>query len=37
VALNPGAESEQLEKSLHDNGIPFLKVFALALLRAGQF
>lgn len=37
VILNPGAESEQLEKSLHDNGTPFLKACILVLLRVGQF
>jgi predicted CoA-binding protein len=37
VILNPGAECEKLEKSLHDNRIPFLKACTLVLLHTGQF
>lgn len=37
VILNPGAECEKLEKSLHDNGIPLLKACTLVLLHTGQF
>ena len=37
VILNPGTESEALEKKLRDAGSPVLKACTLVLLRTGQF
>ena len=37
VILNPGAESETLEATLTDAGIPVLNACTLVLLRTGQF
>lgn len=37
VILNPGAESEALERRLTAAGIDFLKACTLVMLRTGQF
>ncbi len=37
VILNPGAESEELERALTASGIPVLKACTLVLLTTGQF
>ena len=37
VILNPGAESDDLEKSLADHGIPVLRACTLVLLQTNQF
>lgn len=37
VILNPGAESEELEKRLSEAGIPFLEACTLVMLNSGQF
>ena len=37
VILNPGAESEQLERALAEHGIPYLEACTLVLLATGQF
>ena len=37
VILNPGTESEQLERTLDEHGIPYLEACTLVLLATGQF
>ena len=37
VILNPGTESEQLERALDEHGIPYLEACTLVLLATGQF
>jgi hypothetical protein len=37
VILNPGAESRELERALHDARIPYEHACTLVLLRTGQF
>lgn len=37
VIMNPGTESEDVQKQLEDNGISVLKACTLVLLRTGQF
>ena len=37
VIMNPGTESDDVQKQLEDNGISVLKACTLVLLRTGQF
>ncbi|PIR23773.1 MAG: CoA-binding protein [Deltaproteobacteria bacterium CG11_big_fil_rev_8_21_14_0_20_45_16] len=37
VILNPGTESEELEKALQGAGIPYMEACTLVLLRTNQF
>ena len=37
VILNPGTESEELERTLDQHGIPWLEACTLVLLATGQF
>jgi hypothetical protein len=37
VILNPGTESEPLERALDEHGIPYLEACTLVLLATGQF
>lgn len=37
VILNPGTESEPLERTLDEHGIPYLEACTLVLLATGQF
>ena len=37
VILNPGTESEELERTLERHGIPYLEACTLVLLATGQF
>ena len=37
VILNPGTESEELERALDEHGIPYLEACTLVLLATGQF
>ena len=37
VILNPGTESEELQRTLNEHGIPWLQACTLVLLATGQF